>query len=98
MSRFQIMSGSAVSEFNFFDNGAIYRGAVIFDGLYKLIAEYRDAEGAKACALACSLEAHGHHSIVSVELDGMRKVWVEIRSLINPIPLVRLEAVSPEIA
>lgn len=98
MSNFRIVSGSAVCEFNFFADGIIYRGAVVSEGLYKLVGEYASDERAKACALACSLEKHGHHSIVSVEWDGARKVWTEIRSLINPVPLMRLEVVSPVVA
>lgn len=98
MAKFQIVSGSAVCEFNFFADGAIYRGAVACNGFYKLIATYSDADRVTACALACSLEQQGQHSIVSVEIDGVRKVWAEIRSLINPVPLVRLDTLSPAIA
>lgn len=98
MAQFQIVSSSAVCEFNFFADGAIYRGAVACNGFYKLIATYSDSDRFKACALACSIEQHGQHSIVSVEIDGVRKVWAEIRSLINPVPLVRLDALSPAIA
>lgn len=92
MSRFQIVSGSNISEFNFFADGAIYKGAIIHNGIYKLIAEYPSDQRVKACALACAIENQGHYSIISTEPDGIRKVWAEIRSLIEPIPLVRLEA------
>lgn len=98
MAQLQIISGTAICEFNFFNDGAIYRGAATSDGLYKLIAEYSSTERTKACALACSLEMHGHHSIISVERDGIRKVWTEIRSLVNPVPLMRLDTLSPAIA
>ena len=97
MSNFRIISRSAICEFNFFADGIIYRGAVVAERLYKLIGEYSSDERAKAFALACSLEKHGHQTIVSVEWDGVRKVWTEIRSLINPVPLTRLEA-SPAVA
>lgn len=98
MAKFQIVPSSAICEFNFFADGAIYRGAVVCNGFYKLIATYSDTERARACALACALEQQGLHSIVSVEMDGIRNVWAEIRSLINPVPLIRLEALSPAIA
>lgn len=94
MIKFQIVSGDSICEFNFFDNGTIYRGAATSDGLYKLIAEYSFDGRSKACALACSLEEYGHHSIVSMEEDGLQKVWTEIRSLIHPVPLIRLDALS----
>ncbi|MGP1386074.1 MAG: hypothetical protein ACTS2F_21120 [Thainema sp.] len=94
MSKLRILSCSAISEFNFFADGVIYRGAVTSDGLYKLIAEYSSGEQAKACALACALGDLGHHSIVSVEWDGVQKVWAEVRSLIDPVPLMRLNMLS----
>lgn len=94
MSRFQIISGSNISEFNFFADGAIYKGAIIYNGIYKLIAEYPSDERVRACALACAIENQGHYSIISTESDGTRKVWAEIRSLIQPKPLVQLNALS----
>lgn len=90
MSRFQIVSGSNISEFNFFADGAIYKGAIIQNGIYKLIAEYPSDDRVKACALACAIEEQGHYAVISTASDGTRKVWAEIRSLINPVPLVRL--------
>ncbi|MGP1382687.1 MAG: hypothetical protein ACTS2F_03955 [Thainema sp.] len=90
MTRFQIISGSDISEFKFFADGAIYKGAIIHNGIYKLIAQYPSDERVKACALACAIEYQGHYAVISTESDGTRKVWAEIRSLVKPMPLVQL--------
>lgn len=97
MIKFQLLSGASICEFNFFDDGAIYRGAATADGLYKLIAEYSSDERSKAFALALSLEEHGQPCIISVR-DGVRRVWTEIRSLDQPVPSNYIDASSPAIA
>lgn len=91
MKSSRIVSSSALQEFNFYADGTIWRGAATPEGLYKLIGEYSAANRTHAFLLSMELERSGFYSIVSVELDGMRRVWAEIRSLISPIPIMRIE-------
>ena len=88
---FKVLPQSEVSEINFYANGAISQGICTANVLYKLIAEYSDPSRVKAIVLACQLEKQVQNCLVTMGIQGSRKVWVEVRSIINPIPIIRLE-------
>ena len=104
MKTCQLVHHTALSEFNFIQEEHVYRGAFYHNHLYKLVAEYRAHDRQTAFALAIALEQQGLPVIISVEVGMIRKVWVEVKSLIEPLPLARLnfgqspdEALMPEV-
>lgn len=89
---FRIYPQSALREFHFCDDQAVYTGASLSGKLHKLIAEYSSNERIKAISLACLFEQEGADCLVSAGAHGTRKVWVDIRSDFSPLPLLRFKS------
>lgn len=86
----QLIHGDKLKTFKYIQDHHIYQGVFYHNQFYKLIAEYRSQNRAKAFKLAIALEQQGLKPIISVEAQMIRKVWVEVQSPIDPLPLAWL--------